>query len=488
MPSIESTRNANTPLWWLLSLAIIVLFTVTLRFGTNILDIGGIYDEIYIRIPIDDLVEHGWSMQTAIDFKETKGPTLIWTYAVLGELIGSELNDYRLITAMFFVLGTWPLLLIASRCGLRGMELVLATVVYALLPYNAVLGQLLMSEATFVFGTLWLWWIFLWAYLPYDSVDHSGGRAKAESSPHPVIGPILFAIVLSILLHNRIHAVAYAGAVCLVTLERDRLKSWPWWLACVLAGLSRIPLMIRWDGFVHPDYQNMHATGFRLNSLTYLAAALIPFTLVFCWPFLKTIFKRKTDDSDRTLVRALALVSFAASVGCVLGIVASPSLKISTGDTERFQGVTASAIKMITNDLTGQSILLALMAAIGLASLAVLGGLAWSMNNQVDGPSTVSLAGDTVAAQRVVQPSAGRCATVLCAKLTVWTLLIGWALYALTSGWVFDRYLLPWGILVSILWVRWLPRWLFYLGILALAAILAQHANVWLINGGPNIG
>ena len=55
-------------------------------------------------------------VETAIDFKETKGPTLIWTYAVGGAALGGTLNDLRLVSVLFFVAGIAPLLTSCAYC------------------------------------------------------------------------------------------------------------------------------------------------------------------------------------------------------------------------------------------------------------------------------------------------------------------------------------------------------------------------------------
>ncbi|MHC4108416.1 MAG: hypothetical protein ACYSTY_10065 [Planctomycetota bacterium] len=204
------------------------------------------------------LIDESWSVENAIDFEETKGPALIWTYALVGELVGSELNRLRLVSVAFFVLGSVPLLLIGRACGVAGPWLLIVAALYVLLPHNAVLGQLLMSEPVFVFGSLWLMWIFV------------RGFGASAASERRVIGPVAFGAILAILLHNRVHAAAFGAAAVLVAWERDGRRSWPWWAACAAAGLVRVPLWIRWGGLVSPEYQSMHGLGFSPASLTYL--------------------------------------------------------------------------------------------------------------------------------------------------------------------------------------------------------------------------
>lgn len=442
--------SQNDRLWALAAIALVVVAGVGLRLGTRVLDTPAVFDEPFIRGPIEDLLHEGWTVKTAIDFKETKGPTLIWTYALFGEVLGDDLNDFRLTTVLFFIGSVVPLLLIARRIDVHGPGLVAVAALYALMPYNAVLGQLLMSEATFVFGTLWLYWVFLW------------GFGDDSTSERRVLGPLLFGLILSLLLHNRVHAVAYAGAVALIAFERDRWRSWPWWLGCVLAGASRIPLWMRWGGLVHPDYQSMHHVGFRLDSLSYLAAAFVPFLVAFLWPALR----------ERRWRRNLAFILPTAGIGLVLAVVAQPNLAVFAGATERFQGVIAGVITRLDPNSspdhipTFVRIAMTLLATIGLASLGALASLSWRKS---DNESDVGLR-----------------RTALCGRLMVWTLATGWGLYAFTQGWVFDRYLLPWAILLPLLWLKWLPRWMLTVQAIGLSAIVTHHTLVWLFHGGPH--
>ena len=153
----------------------------------------------------------GWSVETAIDFEETKGPALIWPYALLGETLGGSLNDLRLVSGLFFVLSVVPLLLLATRAGSRGASLLLAALGFMLLPYEIVFGQLVMGEASFLFGALWLVLIALWGFGDSTHGPHRWS-AGAYWSRH---------------LHSRIHAVAWAGAICPVAFQREGIRSWP---------------------------------------------------------------------------------------------------------------------------------------------------------------------------------------------------------------------------------------------------------------------
>ena len=46
---------------------LVLVAAMALRYATNILDKDAIFDERYIRLPIDDLLARGWSVETAID-------------------------------------------------------------------------------------------------------------------------------------------------------------------------------------------------------------------------------------------------------------------------------------------------------------------------------------------------------------------------------------------------------------------------------------
>jgi len=256
-------------------------------------------------------------------------------------------------------------------------------------------------------------------------------------------------VLLSILLHSRVHAVATAGALCLVALEREGARSWPWWLACLLAGLSRIPLWIRWGGLVSPEYQSMHGLGMGLDGSAYLLAALLPWTAVFVGPLL----------TDRRWRERLAVPVVGAVLGTFLLALATPDLgeRMTFGEKTplRYLGMTATIARMAGPD---GSFLprLALIAfgAVGGASLGVLAVRSW---------------------RRPIGDPLG-----VVGRLSVWTFLAGIGLYALTDAFVFDRYLLPWGCLLPILWWRELPRGWAIAQAVVLTAMAGWLAMQWL--------
>jgi len=425
---VANCTKDKTLIWMIGSVLLVLVVGLVGRHGTNVLEKSAFFDEGNIRVPIDNLVADGWSVSRAIDFEETKGPAMIWTYAVWGSLLGGDLNSLRLLSVLFFILGVVPLLLICKRCGLRGPQLPLAAGLYVLLPYNTALAQLLMSESSFVFGSLCLTYLFMW------------GFGTTTDTQRRVLGPVLFGVMLSILLHHRIHAVAFAGGACLVAFERDRVRSWPWWLACVAAGLSRVPLWIRWGGLVSPQYQGAHDLGFGLESVTYLAAALLPVTAVFLWPAL--------TDARHSTRRWLVWVGAATGLG--LGLLASPSmvetLAYLDNEPRRFLGIVNSAIQTVSSAPTAHWIMLLVLATAGAASLGAMTAIAWQY--------------------RVTSPRG------MIMRLQLLTIVTGSGLYAATHSGVYDRYILPWVVLTPILWMAALRRWMLTAQILALAAML----------------
>ncbi|MEM7228588.1 MAG: hypothetical protein AAF432_07215 [Planctomycetota bacterium] len=421
---------------WLFAMLIVILAATVLRWGTDIRATPLVFDEKYITIPIIDLIERGWSVETAIDFTETKGPAMIWTYAFFGELLGGEINDLRFLSMAFFVGAIVPLVLIARRLGLTSKQIAAVSVLYVLLPMNAVLGQMVMSESSFIFGCAWLSWIFLWGF-----------RDNATNERR-VLGPLLFGALLAILLHHRVHAVAFAGAAALISFERDRWRSWPWWIACIIAGVLRVPLWIRWGGLVAPDYQFSHTLGISLNNLTYLAAAMLPYTGVFLLAWIVR------PDWRRDHWKIVAIGAF---IGLLLGIIAPPlaSHTIVWGDRDlfRFQGIVAAALGKLSPRLGGDPAYLALIAmasTVGVASLAALAARAWRFG---------------------VSNPYGQVHRML-----VWTLFVGWGMYIATDGQVFDRYILPWAILAPITWLLLLPRPLLWLQIVQL-----MFVSLWFV-------
>jgi len=436
MDTMRSTRKSDW-MWMAAALLLVVIVAIALRFGTNVRGSEAAFDEPYTRTPIEDIVRQGWSVQTAIDFEETKGPAFIWAYALPAEIFGDDLDDLRLTSVLFFVLGIVPLLAICRQCGIGGPAQVAVAGLYVLLPYHAPLAQLLMSESSFIFGSLVLLYVFMW------------GMGRTADDEHRVLGPVLFGVVLAILLHHRIHAVAFAGAACLVALERERGRSWPWWLACVMAGACRIPLWIRWGGLVSPEFQTMYGLGFSPEALTYLAAAFVPLTAVFIIPVMFGAEYRGRRW----------LLWLGAGLGLVLALLAPFSLAdtvLALGDErQRFLGIIATALKRTSSSVIVHRVLLTILATIGMASLGALAGVAWR--------------------------GAAMDRRALLTRLLFWCLLGGWGMTVLTDSAVYDRYIVPWAALLPIVWLLAVPRGPLILQALLLLAICLRFTWVWLI-------
>jgi len=442
---VTDRPDDNTRYWMIGALVLVFAVALVGRYGTNVGDKPPIFDEPFILEPIQNLLDRGWSVETAIDFTETKGPAFVWAYAVVGDVLGSGLNDLRLVSVLFFVAGVVPLLLICRACAgtapggihrLDGPGMLAVGGLYALLPHNAVLGQLVMSEPSFVFGSLWLLWVFVW------------GFGTSRDDQHAILGPAIFAVVLAVLLHHRIHAAAFGAAAALTALERDRWRSWPWWLACVVAGLVRVPLWIRWGGLVAPDYQSMHGLGFSPEGVTYLAAAVVPLAALLLWPAI-------TDPDFRSRRR---LVWAGAGVGLAMILVAMPSLSetmlYEQRELRRFLGVIATALRLTVSSPVLQALLLGVLSVLGAASMGAVAAIGFQ------------------------RPPGDRLGVVW--RLALWTLVTGAAMYALTRSMVFDRYLLPWAVLLPIAWTVALPRKLLFVQAVILAVIFARNAlNLW---------
>jgi len=407
-------------------LVAVVLFGV--RWSTDILDKGPTYDEKYITLPMQNIIQKGWSVQTAIDFEETKGPALIWPYAFIGKLFGGTLNDLRLVSLWCSIFGLAILSWIAVRSSLYRGSIFLVAVGWLLLPYNLVFSELVMGEISFLLLSLLAVAAFIW------------GIEKNSPKSRQFVAPLLYGVVLAFALHSRIHVVALAGGICFTAFALQGKQSWPWWVASILAGLLRIPLWMRWGGLVSPEYQSLHGLGFRLESLSYLAAALVPFVGVFA------IQGWRVAKSKVGLVLAFA-------VGVALIYIAMPTLHIPesidyVNQNERFQGISGSIATIMTSSASLSQAILALLAGIGLAGLVGV----WHCRERARVVSTI----------------------------TFWSITIGWLLYAFTRGFVFDRFLLTWAFLLPIVWVRVLPKWLLAVQYLVLFAIAAYLTATWL--------
>ncbi|MBG80574.1 MAG: hypothetical protein CMJ39_07705 [Phycisphaerae bacterium] len=434
--SLEDTRASWFP-WMLFSIAIVTVVAFGLRWQSGILDMDRTWDEEYIMIPIQDLVDRGWSVETAIDFQETKGPAMIWPYAWWAGFVGDDLNRIRLFSLIFLILTMIPMAFLALRCGIPPPCWPLVAAGLILLPFELVVSQLVMGEPSYVMGVACMLAAVLWG----AGDRHRGGV--------PIAGPIIYGVLLAILLYSRVHVVPLAGGVCLAMAWRDGFRSWPWWLASLLAGLLRIPLWVRWGGVVSSDYQVMHSFGLRFESLTYLSATfVIPFGI-----FLLLWFWRYR------YLTCWYLAPLGMIIGLLLGLFAVPDLidPHVWGEVRAdsyFQGPTRSLV-MATGLAESQHwMVISILSCIGLGGLGAFGAMAFGERSD-KGVATL-------------------------ARLQFFGILGAWATYLSIQGYVFDRFLLAWTAAMPVLWVAMLPRWAWILQAVGLSVILAGSASSWL--------
>jgi hypothetical protein len=442
--------------WWLIaSIAMVAFVVLAIHFCSGVRSRANVRDEDLMKVPIDAILDQGWSMRTAIDFQEVKGPIFFWMYAGPGELTGDSINAMRFISIAYFVLGAVALLLIARRCGIEGARLAIVALLYILSPYNAFVSQLLMSEPSFNCLALWGFYAFIRGF--HDS--RAGALRWA--------GPLWFGALLLLMLHHRPHAVALAGAVVLTALARDGVRAWPWIAACAAAGLLRVPLYLHWGGLVTSHYQDLFGLGVRLDSFSYLLACVLPWT----GAWIAAPFFSGRDDRVRTWMWIIA----AGGAGALLGWFACPDLEAKvryvlpvTGETRtpaEFAGVLTTALVKTTQAGMLRDWALAALAGLGAASLAGLALVTFRARSELHARE---------------HPTLG---SVM--RLSFWSLACGLPLYIITVGPVYDRYLMVWTVLLPIAWLMSLPRVLLVLQATVHAGMLAWLVYQWLMLPGP---
>jgi len=442
--------------WWLIaSFAMVAFAALAIHVGSGVGSVANVRDEDLMKVPIDAILDQGWSVRTAIDYQEVKGPIFFWMYAGPGELTGNSINAMRFISMAYFVLGAIALLLIARRCGIEGARLGIVALLYILSPYNAFVSQLLMSEPSFNCLALWGFYAFIRGF-------HDSRVGAVRWS-----GPLWFGVLLLLMLHHRPHAAALAGAVALTAMARDGVRAWPWIAACVAAGLLRLPLYFRWGGLVTSHYQDVFGLGVRLDSLAYLLACVLPWTGAWILaPFLCV-------RADR--LRAWSWIIAAAAAGVLLGWFACPDLEAkvryvlpATGEARaaaEYAGALTTALVKTTQAGILRDMALAALAGLGAASLAGLALMTFRSRSEMQPGEHPALA------------------TVK--RLSFWTLACGMPLYIITEGPVYDRYLMVWAMLLPIAWLMSLPRILLVLQATVHAGMLAWLVQQWLMQTGP---
>ncbi|MBC8200916.1 MAG: hypothetical protein H8E86_02625 [Planctomycetes bacterium] len=420
------TESKGTISWVIGATLLVVVVLFGIRWMTDLMTKGPILDAKYITVPIVDIMEKGWSFQTAIDYEETKGPAMIWQYAFFGKLLGGSLNDLRLVSLWSSALAFFVLAWIAVRSAVYKRELLYIAVGWLLIPYNMLFSEIVMGEISFLLLSVLAVAFYIW------------GTQENIPKWKRVLGPVLYCVAITLALHSRIHVVALAGAVCFTAFALQGKQSWPWWIASAVAGLLRIPLWLHWGGLVSPEYQTLHGLGIRLESMAYLAAALVPFVGVFA------ITGWRIKNARRRICAAFF-------IGCMLIVVAMPDLSVPDfidyeNNTDRFQGLVATVVLNITSNAYVQQYIFAFLAGIGLAGLAGL--------------------------------FACKEKSARVGSIAFWSLAFGWLLYGFTRGFVFDRFLLTWAFLLPIVWYQVLPKKLLIAQLLLLVVI----ASILIVN------
>ncbi len=446
----SKSRARKHRTWLAAAMILVTALVVVLYFATGLYDVSNVRDEDLMKVPIDAILQNGWSIRTAIDYQEVKGPAFFWMYAMPAEAIGGGINSLRAISMAYFVLGAWALLLLARECGLGSRGLITIAVLYALSPYNTFTALLLMSEPSVTCVGLWLVFVFV------------RGMTAGEVSRIRRWAPFVFMVLLTILLHHRPHAVALGGAAVVTALVRDRARAWPWVLACISAGLLRLPLYLRWGGMVTSHYQDLFGFGVRLDGLTYMLAAILPW--IAGW-LIAPLFAGRTSNAF-----TLRRMTMAGLAGLLLGAFAVPDLDAKVqytlpGSTDiksqaEYAGVIATFLKGALPQGVARDLVMAIFAGMGAASLAGL---------FLTRPKSES------------QQFAHRDSLQVVLRLAFWTLACGLPLYLITSGPVYDRYLVVWVILLPIAWRATLPRWLLFVQVIAHAAMLVYVVKYSLV-------
>ncbi len=377
------------------------------------------WDERYALAIVERIWRAEWLVRSLLDYDDTKGPVFFWLYAGWGELFGRDAAVLRWLSILATALWTATLLGLLDPSRQTAARLAAVTLLAITMPYATVMSQLVMSEPTFLLGC------------SLTAVAAAAALRSDDRRTRLVEGPILFGLLLAVGLHHRIHVVALAGAIVVLAMLRDRAQSWPWIAAMLLAGLSRLPLYLRWGGLVGESFRDRYSIGLRFDSLSYLLAALLP---TIALALVMMVLRRR--EMGAAAVRAVAA---AAVVGAALALLAPPGITSDLQDL-RFAGPVATALRPLADSPVLFRCVIMALAALGAASLASVVLLAW--RGTADGQAALQ----------------SESLSSFAARLAALTILFGWMLSALASGDVYDRYLLAFTFLWPLWCVRLMPR------------------------------
>lgn len=433
----QSQQPETRSAWWawrataLASLILLVIVALALRTGVLPLQ----WDEKYVVPIIERIFRMEWHVRSLVDYDDTKGPIFFWLYAAFGEFLGHNLMVLRWLSLIVTALWT------ASLTGLLDVKergtgrLVMVALLALTLPYALVMSQLVMSEPSFLLGCVVM------------ALVASQSLSSEEEHTRLVHGPIWFGVLFAVMMHHRIHVIALAAAIVLLAFMRDRWKSWPWFVAGLIAGLSRIPLWVHWGGLVGPSFQHRYAIGLRLDSLVYLSAALLPtigLTLVAA-----LIHRRELGR------KGLGAIVILGGFGAGLVTFALPAVS-SDPQVLNFAGPMATLLRPIADSPMLLSGVFAALCALGVMSMAAMVGLMWQQTRE-SSPLV-------------------RCGS----QLACLTIIFGWLLSAAAGGDVYDRYLLAFTFLWPVLCVRIFPRPLVVVQVLWQLVLTAEQVHAHL--------
>jgi hypothetical protein len=154
-----------------------------------------------------------------------------------------------------------------------------------------------------------------------------------------------------------------------------------------------------------------------------------------------------------------------------------PDLSLTIdGRWVRYMGIIATALRPLASG-AGYPIVIGLLATLGGAALAATAATALDGAALTPATRGGSTAGSAAEGEHAAAASSRRVVNRLAGLM----LLVGWLMYGVTRGDVFDRYVLPFIVLMPFLLAARVPRWLLGVQALVLLAILVKLALTWLV-------